>query len=162
MISQQTQKPDTFLRKLAKKIGSLKYSIYRITKISRGYETEKLLKAEVEDLNVILIGKPDAYRINHDHIILEEFKNKRKPYKRELPWMEDYVQALAYAYILRQNYGKEVKIIVRYKDGVMEAPYDQDLLFFYIMQYVYIVNGTATPEAAKNNRCRICQYKDRC
>ncbi len=160
------QKQFYFDRKLKKKpplkrrvlifIGKIKHYLY----IKRGYKKEHLLKAEIPQLNAMLIGRPDAYRIEEDMILLEELKNRNGP--RNGAWDSDAIQALAYAYLLKENYGKNVKIVIVYKNRKVEVPYNETLLMRHLNDYVAVVSGVKHPTAEKSGKCRWCQYQAEC
>ncbi len=137
-------------------IGKIKHYLY----IKRGYKKEHLLEAEIPWLNAVLIGKPDAFKVKDNVIILEELKNRNGPLNGA--WDSDVIQALAYAYLLKENYGKNVKITIIYKNRKVEVPYNEALLKLCLADYVAVAIGASVPIAKKSGKCRWCQYQAEC
>jgi len=149
-------------------VGKLMHWIHHLFRV--GYVKEELLEVEIPELNVKLVGKPDAYKIDGDTVIIEEFKSYSRPRSTNrwgIPaWESDLVQALAYGYMLSRIYGKRVLVTVRYIDSSITFEYTKDLelaLMQYIRQYKEMVElGTILPEAKRDRRCNRCIYREIC
>jgi len=162
----QAKKP--LRQRLRMFLGKVAHWIHHIFRV--GYTKEQLLEVEIPELGVKLVGKPDAYRVDADTVVVEEFKSYRKPgapNRWGLPvWESDLVQALAYAYMLSRIHSKRILITVRYIDSSVTFEYSKELelvLMQYIEQYKRMVElGTILPEARRDRRCNKCVYKEIC
>ena len=149
-------------------IGKLLHFFHHIFRV--GYIREELLKVEVDELEgVVLVGKPDAYRVDKDVVILEEFKSTRMPRVPNkwdlMAWESDVVQALAYAYMLNKIFGKKVFIIIRYIDGTTTFEFNELSklgLLCVIEEYRKMVEYKLFPDAVRNRRCNRCPYRELC
>jgi len=149
-------------------IGKLLHFIHHLLK--PGYVKEELLKVEVDEIDgVVLVGKPDSYKIDGDTIILEEFKSYRMPRKPNrwdlIAWESDVVQALAYAYMLQKIHGKKVFVIIRYIDGATSFEFNELLklgLLCVIEEYRKMVEYKILPDTHRNRRCLRCPYREFC
>jgi len=149
-------------------IGKLLHFFHHLFRV--GYIKEELLKVEVDEIDgVVLVGKPDSYRIDGDTIILEEFKSTRLPRKPNrwnlMAWESDVVQALAYAYMLQKIHGKKVFVVIRYIDGATTFEFNELLklgLLRVIEEYKKMVEYKILPDAPRNRRCNKCQYRSLC
>jgi len=148
-------------------VGKALHIVHHIFRI--GYEKEKLLEVDVPDLNIRLVGKPDAFRVDNDAIYIEEFKSTRQP--RSLNrwglqvWESDMVQSLAYAYILSKMFSKPVMITVRYVDNSVTFQYDEKLevvMFMYLKRYRDMVDTKVFPDVSMGRKCDKCVYRDIC
>jgi len=148
-------------------IGKILHYIHHLFRLD--YEKEKLLSVEIPELDVVLIGKPDSYKVSDNVIYIEEFKSTRQP--RSLNrwglqvWESDMVQSVAYAYILHKLYGKPVTISVRYIDNSVTFSYDEKMetiLMLYIEQYKKMIETKILPDVSRNKRCNSCIYKEIC
>jgi len=148
-------------------IGKVLHWIHHTFKY--GYEKEKLLSVDIPELDVTLLGKPDSYRIDGDVIFVEEFKSTKSPkYLNCLGlqvWECDMVQSLAYAYILKRLYGKDVIITVRYVNTSVTFNYNEkleEILMWYIERYKKMVEFQYLPDTPRNKRCITCVYREMC
>ena len=149
-------------------IGKLLHLIHHLFRV--GYIKEELLKVEVDEIDgVVLVGKPDSYRIDGDTIILEEFKSTRLPRKPNrwylMAWESDVVQALAYAYMLQKIHGKKVFVVIRYIDEATTFEFNELLkqgLLCVIEEYKKMVDYKLFPDAVRNRRCNKCPYRELC
>jgi len=163
----QAKKP--LRQRLRMFLGKIAHWIHHIFRV--GYTKERLLEVEIPDLNVKLVGKPDAYRIDVDTVVVEEFKSysrPKNPNRWGIPvWESDLVQVLAYAFMLsRMHNGKRVLVTVRYIDGSVAFEYSKELetiLIQYIQQYKKVVElEIVMPEVKRDRRCNKCVYKEIC
>ena len=149
-------------------IGKLLHFFHHLFRV--GYIKEELLKVEVDEIDgVVLVGKPDSYRIDGDTIILEEFKSTRLPRKPNrwylMAWESDVVQALAYAYMLQKIHGKKVFVVIRYIDEATTFEFNELLkqgLLCVIEEYKKMVDYKLFPDAVRNRRCNKCPYRELC
>lgn len=148
-------------------IGRILHLFHHIFRF--GYEKEKLLGVDIPEYNILLVGKPDSYKVENDAIFIEEFKSTKAP--RSINrwglniWESDMVQSLAYAYILYKLYGKPVMITVRYIDSSVTFSYDEKMetiLMLYIEQYKKMIETKILPDVPRNKRCNSCIYKEIC
>lgn len=152
-------------------LGRLAHAIHHILRLR--WVKEELLKARVNELGVVLVGKPDSYRINGTSgtLIVEEFKSRRAP-RFESPcvvngvWLGDALQVMAYAYILSKVYGVKIERIelkLRYINKTVGIRYDNDLLVKYLKLLKDIRDGIfPEPGWVSRRKCRLCPYKDIC
>jgi len=161
----QVKRP--LIQRLRMFVGKALHIVHHLFRV--GYEKEKLLEVDVPDLNIRLVGKPDAFADIGDVIHIEEFKSTKQP--RSLNrwglqvWESDMVQSLAYAYILFKLYGKIVMITVRYVDGSVTFQYDEKLeavLFMYLKQYRDMIDTKVFPDVSRGRKCDRCVYRDIC
>lgn len=149
-------------------IGKLLHFFHHLFRV--GYIKEELLKVGVDEIDgVVLVGKPDSYRIDGDTIILEEFKSTRLPRKPNrwylMAWESDVVQALAYAYMLQKIHGKKVFVVIRYIDEATTFEFNELLkqgLLCVIEEYKKMVDYKLFPDAVRNRRCNRCPYRELC
>jgi len=150
-------------------IGKLLHFFHHLFRV--GYIKEELLKVEVDEIDgVVLVGKPDSYKIDGDTIVLEEFKSTKMPRRVNrwglMVWESDMVQALAYAYMLQKIHGcRDVHVILRYINGIATLRYNEQMkaiLLQYIEEYKKMVEYKLFPETTRNNRCNKCIYKELC
>jgi len=148
-------------------IGRILHYIHHLFKI--GYEKERLLGVDIPDLNVLLVGKPDSYKVSDDVIYVEEFKSTRSPKGLNRfglgIWESDFIQTLSYAYILYKLYRKPVIATVRYIDTAITFQYDDKMeayLLWYIDQYRKMVETGVLPDVYRGKRCSSCIYKEIC
>jgi len=145
-------------------IGKLLHLIHHLFR--PGYEKEKLMQVEVPELDIVLVGKPDAFRDNGGEVVIEEFKSTRMPRSPNSwgvnAWESDMVQALAYAYMLKRLTGKEPFIIIRYINGAVQVPYNEGILMQYLEEYRKMVDYKLFPDAVRNRRCIRCPYRELC
>ena len=148
-------------------IGKLLHYIHHLFR--PGYVKEELLQVEVPELGIVLVGKPDSYKVTEDAIVLEEFKSYRMPKAPNkwdlLAWESDVIQAVAYAYMLNKIYGKKVMVIIRYIDGVTTFEYNELLklgLLAVLEEYRKMVEYKLFPETKRNRKCNRCQYRELC
>lgn len=154
------------LQRIRMFLGKMLHLVFRLFK--NGYEKEKLIRAHVYGLDLIIVGKPDAYRVDEDWVILEELKSGRAPYKYMhglRVWKTDLIQVLAYAYILSRNFNKPVKIVVRYRNHVEEFYYDyayENLLFDSLIKYRKVLDGWIPKPINVPSKCNKCVYRSAC
>ena len=147
-------------------LGRFIHLVYRFFRC--GFIREELFKIDVYGLDVSLVGRPDAYKVENGYVVLEELKTGRSPrkYLHGLRvWLGDLIQVLAYAYILSRVYNLHVKITVRYRDYHEEFEYDyayENLLLHYLIKYKRLVNGWVPPALNHPNKCEKCRYKGIC
>lgn len=144
-------------------LGKVLHALRGLAK--RGYAKEELVSAEVPELGVVLVGRPDGYRVLDDHVLLEEFKSTRMPSRENQygvrAWLGDMLQAMAYSYILEKKHGKPVRAFVCYLDGRVEVKLDRELLLRYLELYKYVVGHGVLPDG--RGRCSPrCQYLGVC
>jgi len=156
-----------FKQRLRMFIGKILHHIHHLFKI--GYEKEKMLGVEIPELNILLIGKPDSYKVNDDVILIEEFKSTKAPRSMNRwglqVWEPDFIQTLSYAYILYKLYGKPVIATVRYIDTSISFQYDDKMevyLLWYINRYRKMVESSVLPDVYRGKRCSSCIYKEIC
>lgn len=147
--------------------GRLLHAIHHTIRLS--WVNEELLKAPVEELRIVLVGKPDSYKFMTDElIVVEEFKSRRAPKGAgtliyDGAWISDALQLMAYGYILSRVYGKKVKLKIRYIDKSVEIRYDEDILLKRLSLLRDIVEGVfPDPEWVSRNKCRRCPYREFC
>jgi len=157
----------TLIQRFKMLLGKFIHILYRLFR--SGFIREELFKVDVYGLDVILVGRPDAYKIHDGYMVLEELKTGRSP-KRYLHgvrvWLSDLIQVLAYAYMLSRMYNPG-KIIVRvvYRDHNDTFQYNiayENLLFCYLERYKRLVNGWVPPPLNHPGKCSKCRYKEIC
>lgn len=160
------------LRRLKMLIGRLKHFFFRLRK--KGFTCEELLQCEVEEIpNLILIGKPDAYQVRDDVILLEEYKSYKVRtldftidiYNITNRFFGDLYQAAAYAYMLQKIYGKNVFITIRYADHAVSFSFDEKMkqyLLDALAEYKKIIEDKILFDEEVTRRCGKCQYRDFC
>jgi len=153
------------LQRLRMWIGKLLHLIHHL--LSPGYEKEKLMQVEIEDMGIVLVGKPDAFRLNSP--VVEEFKSTRMPKVPNrwgvLAWESDMVQALAYAYIIKRLHGVSPNILIRYIDGVTTLEFNEQMeaiLMQYLDEYKKMVDYKLLYDVPKRRRCQKCVYRELC
>jgi len=153
------------LQRLRMWIGKLLHLIYHL--LRPGYEKEKLMQVEIEDMGIVLVGKPDAFRLNSP--VVEEFKSTRMPKVPNrwgvLAWESDMVQALAYAYIIKRLHGVSPNILIRYIDGVTTLEFNEQMeaiLMQYLDEYKKMVDYKILYDVPKRRRCQKCVYRELC
>jgi len=146
-------------------IGKLLHFFHHIFRF--GYEKERLLHVEIEDMGIVLVGKPDAFKV--DPPVVEEFKSTMMPKVPNkwgvLAWESDMVQALAYAYMIRRLHGVSPNILIRYIDGVTMLEFNDQMeaiLMHYLEEYRKMVEYKLFPDVARNRRCNRCRYRELC
>ena len=160
--------PKPLSQKIRMWIGKLLHFFHHL--LRRGYVREELLKVGVDEVDgIVLVGKPDCYKVDRDTVILEEFKSSRMPKKPGrfgvLAWESDVVQTLAYAYMLQKAYGMKVFIVIRYIDGATAFDFNEFLcqeLLHIIGEYKAMVEHRILPETPRSRKCSKCQYKELC
>ena len=160
------------LRRLKMLIGRLKHFFFRLRK--KGFTCEELLQCEVEEIpNLILIGKPDAYQVRDDVILLEEYKSYKVRtldftidiYNITNRFFGDLYQAAAYAYMLQKIYNKNVFITIRYADHAVSFSFDEKMkqyLLDALAEYKKIIEDKILFDEEVTRRCGKCQYRDFC
>ncbi len=163
--------PQPLALRLRALLGRLAHAIHHM--LRPRWVKEELLKAEVDELDVVLVGKPDSYRIDgaSDTLIVEEFKSRRAP-RFESPcvvngvWLGDALQVMAYAYILSRVHGVKIERIelrLRYINKTVSLRYDNDLLVKYLKLLKDVRDGIfPEPGWVSRRKCRLCPYKDIC
>jgi len=146
-------------------IGKLLHFIHHLFR--PGYEKEKLMQVEIEDMGIVLVGKPDAFRLNSP--VVEEFKSTRMPKVPNrwsvLAWESDMVQALVYAYMIKRLHGVSPNILIRYIDGVTTLEFNEQMeaiLMQYLEEYKKMVDYKLFPDVPRNRRCNRCPYRELC
>jgi len=152
-------------------LGRLAHAIHHV--LRPGWIKEELLRARVEELGVLLVGKPDSYKINGASglLIIEEFKSRRAP-RFESPcvvngvWLGDALQVMAYAYILSRVRGvkiEQIELRLRYLNKTVNLKYDDALLVKYLKLLKDVRDGLfPEPGWVSRRKCRLCPYKDVC
>jgi len=152
-------------------LGRLAHAIHHI--LRPGWVKEELLRARVDELDVVLVGKPDSYRINDASgtLIVEEFKSRKAP-RFESPcvvngvWLGDALQVMAYAYILSKIHDVKIERIelrLRYINKTVSLRYDNDLLVKYLKLLKDVRDGIfPEPGWVSRRKCRLCPYKEVC
>jgi len=158
-------------QKIKRLIGSILHFIYTLIKsMILFWIAERLVKSKVYGIDgVFLVGKPDAYKVDGDTIIIEELKTSRSPktYMHGVRvWFGDLIQVLSYAYILSHKYNAScIEIRVRYRDHVEVFEYNiayENLLLHTIYEYLKMMDGYAPPPICHPSKCIICKYKHIC
>ena len=82
-----TPAPQPLALRLRAWLGRLAHMIHHI--LRPGWVKEELLRARVDELGVVLVGKPDSYRINgaNGTLIVEEFKSRKPLGSSPLAWL---------------------------------------------------------------------------
>ena len=154
------RKRESLKRIILKLIGKIMHLLYR----KRGFEREKLMSAEIGD--VVLIGKPDMFRVEEDFVEVVELKVKKMPKKANEHglriWNSDLVQVLAYGLMLEKIYGRGVRLKIKYVDGEVEVPFMKDVAFEYINEYVDVFKNGKEPRKIRDGRCKRCEYREIC
>jgi len=156
------------VQRLRMLIGKILHWIHHLLK--RGYINEELNSVEVDEIEgVVLVGKPDSYRVEGDTVILEEFKSSRIPRKANrydvLAWEPDMIQACAYAYMLKKKYGRSVFVIIRYLDGATTFEYNdfmESCLLSVLEKYKKMVEGKILYDVHRTRKCNKCIYRNLC
>ena len=160
------------LRKLKMLIGRLKHFFFRIGK--KGYTCEELLQCEVEEIpSLVLVGKPDAYMVKDDVVMLEEYKSykiRSLDYSLSIitninKFFTDLFQVAAYAYMLEKIYGKNVFITIRYADHAVSFSFDEKMkqyLLDALTDYKKIIEDKILFDEEVTRKCKRCQYKQLC
>ena len=150
-------------------LGKLLHFFFRLRK--RDYIHEELLEADVEELGIKLVGKPDAYRTEPPEV--REYKTSKMP---TVPWhgfngimayLSDVTQACAYAYIIKRkfNIDKPITITIQYVDGIAQFAYNENMeehLLDVLKLYKQMVENKLLPEASTGRKCRKCPYLEIC
>jgi len=160
--------PKPLSQKIRMWIGKLLHFFHHL--LRRGYVKEELLKVEVDEVDgIVLVGKPDCYKVDGDTIVLEEFKSSKMPAKPSMwgptAWGSDLVQALAYAYMLQKKHGKRVFVTIRYINGATSFEFTELLklgLLCVLEEYKKMVEDKILPDVKKGKKCSKCQYKELC
>ena len=160
------------LRRLKMLIGRLKHFFFRLRK--KGFTCEELLQCEVEEIpSLILVGKPDAYQVRDDVILLEEYKSYKVRtldftidiYNITNRFFGDLYQAAAYAYMLQKIYNKNVFITIRYADHAISFGFDEKMkqyLLDALTDYKKIIEDKILFDEEVTRKCKRCQYRDFC
>ena len=161
------RKPPLVLR--AKALwGRLMHALHHAIRF--GWVKEELMKASIDEMGIIIVGKPDSYKIVSDGelVLVEEFKSRKAPRTSGAvvyygAWFSDALQLMAYAYILGRKYGRKVELRLRYLDKSITIPYDEETLLRYLSIIKDIVDGVfPDPVWVSRNKCRRCPYKEFC
>ncbi len=149
--------------------GRFLHFLHRLFRAS--WINEATLKAELGDLKITLVGKPDSFKVigKSGKIVVEEFKTHKAP-TRECSltyhgaWLSDALQTMTYALMLKKiGMGGEFELIVRYIDKAVKIPYDEEILMKYIKLLKDISEGIfPEPGWVSKNKCRRCPYKEIC
>ena len=157
--------PKPLRQRIRMLIGKLLHLIHHLFR--PGYVKEKKIEVEVEDMNIVLVGKPDAYKLSSP--VIEEFKSTRMPKTPNkwgiMAWESDMVQALAYAYMIKKLHGVSPNILIRYIDGVTTIEFNEQMeaiLMQYLEEYKKMIEYKLFPDVVRNRRCRKCQYRELC
>jgi CRISPR-associated exonuclease Cas4 len=150
---------------LSARIRMLLGTIYHMIKgwISKrkGYRVEETLELDLG--NVILRGRPDAYKSENGRVEVVERKSGKGP--REGAWLSDALQAVAYALIIGRGEG-EARLVVEYRTGPRASELDSEkvsLLIKIIDDIILVKKYGIVPYANRSlGRCAKCPYRDIC
>ena len=153
--------PAPLHRRIRMLLGRLYHAILGWISRLRGYTTEEHIERKIG--NVILRGRPDAYKRSGDVLEIIERKSGRGPKKGV--WLSDMLQASAYGFMLRS--GRERVILrVEYRSGSRLSELDSDkigLLFKIIDEIVMVKKYGIVPHPNRSpKRCAVCPYRDVC
>ncbi|MCD6323841.1 MAG: PD-(D/E)XK nuclease family protein [Desulfurococcales archaeon] len=149
--------------------GKLLHLFHRLVRLS--WINEALIKAELGDLQVTLVGRPDSFRVVEESgkVVVEEFKSHKAPSRESSltfhgAWLSDALQTMTYALMLRTaGKGTDFELIVRYIDKSVKIPYDEELVLKYIRLLKDIAEGVfPEPGWVSRNKCRRCPYREIC
>ncbi len=151
-----------FLKRIRLLLGSIFHYTFRLRDIIKHYSYE--IPVETDLGNVIIRGRPDAFKIEENSAYIIERKSSKPPYKGA--WISDIMQAAAYGVILiREKDLKNAKIEIRYPNKSRVFDLNSELtsmLFKALDEMILIKYYNILPYAKRGNRCNKCPYRNEC
>ncbi|MGC9134456.1 CRISPR-associated protein Cas4 [Caldisphaera sp.] len=142
--------------------GSIFHYAFRLRDIIKKYSYE--IPIETDLGNLIIRGRPDAFKIDKSSAYVIERKSSKPPYKGA--WISDIMQAAAYSIILiREKNLKEAKIEIRYPNKSKVFDLDTELVSMLMKaldEMLLVKYSNILPYAKRGNRCNSCPYKQEC
>ncbi len=129
----------------------------------RGRRVEEPFEARLGA--VTIRGRPDAFEVSEDHLLIVERKSSKPP--RKGAWTSDAVQASIYALILSRMYGHpQARIRVEYPGARRESNLDSDkvaLVTRLLDDIVLVKYFGIVPKALRSPRkCGKCPFREVC
>lgn len=143
-------------------LGRLYHLVYELIWL-RGFRREELLEARLGG-GIVLRGRPDAYLERDDSVVVVEVKSCKGPPSGGV-WMSDRVQVLAYGLLLKLAKGKDVRLLIAYRDRVERVPMTSEALtwlFKVIEDYKRTVESSWIKDVGRGAKCDRCGLKWLC
>jgi len=145
-------------------VGRIYHLVFSLRDRAAGRSVEESIEVELGG-GVVVRGRPDAYSVEDDRLLVVERKSSRPP--RRGAWLSDAAQASVYALMLSVLYGaREARIRVEYPGASRETVLDSDrvaLVSRLIDDLVLVKVHGVVPWAARSARkCSRCPFRREC
>ncbi len=151
------------LEKLRLLLGRIYHALHGFTDRLAGRRVEEPI--EVELGSVIVRGRPDAFTVSREGIVVVERKSSRPP--RRGAWASDGAQAMLYAFMLSVIYGaSSAEARVEYPGVSRSAKLDTErvtLLTRILDEIMLVKKYGIVPAALRSPRkCSRCPFNELC
>ncbi|MEM2629305.1 MAG: CRISPR-associated protein Cas4 [Acidilobaceae archaeon] len=145
-------------------LGRILHYFREIIARLRGFTVEELIEVDIGPY--IMRGKPDYYRVEDGEVFIVEVKSSRGPHTGA--WFSDYMQGVAYGFILsrvRRNI-REVNVEIKYMRSTARIKVNSEhiALLARILDEINIikVHGILPYPNRSQAKCNRCIYRDIC
>ncbi|MCE4628296.1 MAG: CRISPR-associated protein Cas4 [Desulfurococcales archaeon] len=143
-------------------LGTIYHAIKAFFSRRRGYMVESRVERKLG--NIVIRGRPDAYRVGEDGVVeIVERKSGRGP--RRGVWISDMLQVSAYGLVLSRE-GERVLLRVEYRSGSRVSELDTSKVAFLldvIRDLVLVKRHGIVPAASRSEaKCSKCPFREVC